>query len=139
MFAAFAGGFRGISVNFSGGGEPCHIMLSDDLVISFDGDEMLAQSSNVDLRFSLDEVSGWNYIEPLSVGAPGIDTVSVNRDGRVVTLAPVKSGVNVYTLSGRAVMSVGTADGVAVADLSELGAGGYILCVDGVSIKMILR
>ena len=113
MASAWAAGFKTLNVDLRDGSSVA-ITLAEDLAISFDTENMVAESAaSGKVEISRNDIVGMSHGSDAAIGSVDADVPSIEQEGRKIVVSGVADGteVSIYRLDGR----IGTVSYTAIA------------------------
>ena len=134
-----ADGYRSVLVSLKSG-DVAQINLSENLTTTFSGTSVVFRSENFRVSYPSGDVVGFTFDESVGVDGVKADAEGMQwQDGTLVfSKLPEGANVQVFSADGRCLVSEKANGGAYTLHLNRLGAGNYVVKVNGMSHKITL-
>ena len=134
-----ADGYRSVLVSLKSG-DVAQINLSEGLTTTFSGTSVVFRSENFRVSYPSGDVVGFTFDESVGVDGVKADAEGMQwQDGTLVfSKLPEGASVQVFSADGRCLVSEKANGGAYTLHLNRLGAGNYVVKVNGMSHKITL-
>jgi len=132
-------GYESVTVKMNDG-QNVTIELSDNLNVTFNNESMLVTGGSNDVTLSKSDIQSFTFNDVSALTAPGQDGAGVAFGGDALHFTGIgdNSAVKVYNAAG-ALVSTHIASGNFSLSLSSLSPGVYIVTVNGLSYKILVK
>lgn len=134
-----ADGYRSVLVSLKSG-DVAQINLSENLTTTFSGTTVVFRSENFRVSYPSGDVVGFTFDESVGIDGVKADAEGMQwQDGTLVfSKLPEGASVQVFSADGRCLVSEKANGGAYTLHLNRLGAGNYVVKVNGMSHKITL-
>ncbi len=129
---------------WSNSGETSHFALSEQPVVTFEGNQLVLVSADSRYEFLISDVDKFTFTNPASVELNEIDTATVviSLSGDEIKLSGLNPGslVSLYAMDGRVVLtSQADSDGVCIESIASLSGGIYLIRTESKTFKILKK
>lgn len=134
-----ADGYRSVLVSLKSG-DVAQINLSEGLTTTYSGTTVVFRSENFRVSYPSGDVVGFTFDESVGIDGVKADVEGMQwQDGTLVfSKLPEGASVQVFGADGRCLVSEKANGGAYTLHLNRLGAGNYVVKVNGMSHKITL-
>ena len=134
-----ADGYRSVLVSLKSG-DVAQINLSEGLTTTYSGTTVVFRSENFRVSYPSGDVVGFTFDESVGIDGVKADAEGMQwQDGTLVfSKLPEGASVQVFSADGRCLVSEKANGGAYTLHLNRLGAGNYVVKVNGMSHKITL-
>ncbi|MBQ2366206.1 MAG: T9SS type A sorting domain-containing protein [Bacteroidaceae bacterium] len=134
-----ADGYRSVLVSMKSG-DVAQINLSEGLTTTFSGTTVVFRSGSFRVSYPSSDIVGFTFDESVGIDGVKADANGMQwQDGTLVfSKLPNGAKVQVYGADGRCLISEQATEGTYTLHLNRLGAGNYLVKVNGMSHKITL-
>ena len=134
-----ADGYRSVLVSLKNG-DVAQINLSEGLTTTFSGTSVVFRSESFRVSYPSGDVVGFTFDESVGIDGVKADAEGMQwQDGTLVfSKLPEGANVQVFSADGRCLVSEKANGGAYTLHLNRLGAGNYVVKVNGMSHKITL-
>lgn len=134
-----ADGYRSVLVSLKSG-DVAQINLSEGMTTTFSGTTVTFRSENFRVSYASSELIGFTFDESVGIDGVNKDAEGMQwQDGTLVfSKLPEGASVQVFGADGRCLISEKANGGAYTLHLNRLGAGNYVVKVNGMSHKITL-
>ena len=141
MSSLWAAGFKTLNVDLRDGSSVA-ITLADDLAISFDTENMVAESAaSGKVEISRNDIVGMSHVSDAAIGSVDADSPEIEQQGRKIVVSGVADGteVSIYRLDGRLEAADEVVDGRVEICLDCFVPGVYVVKINDMSFKVAVK